>query len=211
MNAILCRHASIVIILLFNISVAMAEVTASVTLTSNYVSNGISQTDDGPALQAGIDFEYKSGFYVGVWGSNVDPGYELDLNAGYFYKIEENLGFDIGATRFTYTDNNFDEDATEVYIGCLCFVGLFFYAEGRYQGFDYINYDFRTEYEIQNDLTIGLHYGIVEYDGLDGDFYDYYLSLKKSYKKYDIALTHWYSEFTDDAKTFVSLSRKFEF
>ena len=180
-------------------------------LTSNYITNGFSQTNDRAALQVGIDYEHSTGLYIGSWTSNVDIGYELDFNAGYIYKIEENFGFDIGATRFTYTDNSFDEDTTETYIGCICFVGLLFYAEGQYQGLDYINYDFRTEYEVDDGLTIGLHYGVMELETIPTDFYDYYLSLRKNYKKYDVILTHWYNEFADDAKTFISLSRQFEF
>lgn len=46
---------------------------ANVALTTNYIFRGISQTDDGPAIQGGFDYEYTPlGFYIGVWASNVD-------------------------------------------------------------------------------------------------------------------------------------------
>lgn len=46
---------------------------ANVALTSNYVFRGVSQTDNGPAIQGGFDYEYTPfGLYAGVWASNVD-------------------------------------------------------------------------------------------------------------------------------------------
>ncbi|MDH5353123.1 MAG: TorF family putative porin [Gammaproteobacteria bacterium] len=198
-------------IAIFNISSASADTTVNLNLTSNYVTNGISQTNDKAALQLGIDYEHSSGAYIGTWASNVETGYELDFNAGYIYRISDTLGFDIGGTRFTYSDSDFDEDSSEIYLGCICLVGLLFYAEGEYQGFDYVNYDFRTEFEIQKDLAIGAHYGVLEIKELDVKFYDYYFSLRKTYSQYEVSLTYWYSEFSDDAKTFLNFTKKFNF
>lgn len=54
------------------------------TLASDYVADGVSATDSGPALQLGLDYEHDSGFYAGIWGSNIDsdehgtPNLELD-------------------------------------------------------------------------------------------------------------------------------------
>lgn len=49
------------------------ELTANVALTTNYLFRGISQTNNGPAVQGGFDYTYKPfGVYLGVWGSNVD-------------------------------------------------------------------------------------------------------------------------------------------
>lgn len=46
---------------------------ANVALTSNYMFRGVSQTDNGPAIQGGFDYEYTPfGLYAGVWASNVD-------------------------------------------------------------------------------------------------------------------------------------------
>lgn len=46
---------------------------ANVALTSNYLFRGISQTNNGPAVQGGFDYTYVPwSLYVGAWGSNVD-------------------------------------------------------------------------------------------------------------------------------------------
>lgn len=52
---------------------ANAEVSASVTFTTDYVFRGISQTDGGAAIQGSLDWTQDM-FYAGIWGSNVNFG-----------------------------------------------------------------------------------------------------------------------------------------
>ena len=63
---------------------------ANVALATEYVFRGISQTDEGPAIQGGFDATCGM-FYAGVWASNLDWGgngsedvanMEMDLYAG---------------------------------------------------------------------------------------------------------------------------------
>lgn len=67
------------------------SISGSVTLTSDYVYRGVSQTANGPAIQG--SFDYTNGdFYAGVWASSVDFGsgggvsvdvpLEIDVYAG---------------------------------------------------------------------------------------------------------------------------------
>lgn len=62
---------------------------ATITGVTDYRDRGVSQTDDSPAIQGSIDWEHDSGFYLGVWASNVDfndggqADYELDVYGGY--------------------------------------------------------------------------------------------------------------------------------
>lgn len=68
---------------------AMAEelkLSYNVGVTSDYVFRGVSQTQEDPAVQGGIDASYGVA-YAGVWASNVDfgaddPSAEIDLYAG---------------------------------------------------------------------------------------------------------------------------------
>ncbi|WP_292773230.1 TorF family putative porin, partial [Methylophaga sp. UBA5100] len=48
------------------------SVTANVLIGSDYIFRGISQTDNNPTIQGGIDYGHASGLYVGTWASNVD-------------------------------------------------------------------------------------------------------------------------------------------
>lgn len=45
---------------------------ANIGVVSNYIWRGVTQTQDGPAVQGGLDYNHPSGFYVGTWASNVD-------------------------------------------------------------------------------------------------------------------------------------------
>jgi hypothetical protein len=45
---------------------------ANIGAVSNYMWRGVSQTQDGPAIQGGLDYAHASGFYLGTWASNVD-------------------------------------------------------------------------------------------------------------------------------------------
>lgn len=92
-------------------------VTSNVGFTSNYVFRGISQNAMAPAIQGGMDYAHKGGFYAGAWGSNVswiaDSGavnkgsvtMELDTYFGYKNSITDDVGYDAGFIRYNYLGN----------------------------------------------------------------------------------------------------------
>jgi uncharacterized protein (TIGR02001 family) len=45
--------------------------TGNISLVSQYIFRGLSQTDGYPALQGGMDYSHASGFYAGTWLSNI--------------------------------------------------------------------------------------------------------------------------------------------
>ncbi len=49
-----------------------SPVSANIGVVSNYIWRGVTQTQDGPAVQGGLDYAHPSGFYAGLWASNVD-------------------------------------------------------------------------------------------------------------------------------------------
>jgi uncharacterized protein (TIGR02001 family) len=120
MNKIL--FAVTLLVGLVSTSFAQAEVTGNLGLTSDYRFRGISQSQNAPAVQGGIDYTHKSGFYVGNWNSSVSSqlytngaGVESDLYAGYKKELF-GVSFDIGsynyfyprATTTTSTGSNYD-------------------------------------------------------------------------------------------------------
>ncbi len=88
----------------------------NVGVVSDYRFRGITQTNYGGALQGGIDFAHKSGFYLGAWASNVswvkefnganNGSYELDLYGGFKGEITSGLGFDVGLIGYMYPGND---------------------------------------------------------------------------------------------------------
>jgi uncharacterized protein (TIGR02001 family) len=101
---------------------AQAEITGNLSLNSDYRFRGISQTMENAAFQGGIDFNHKSGLYIGNWNSNVSAdqyagtsGLESDIYAGFRTEIGK-VGVDVGVLRYTYAGaNNFN--TTEAYVG----------------------------------------------------------------------------------------------
>lgn len=95
---------------------APAEVASSWTATANigfvsdYYFRGISQSWHKPAVQGGFDIAHSSGFYAGMWGSNVTPNtypdasVEIDAYAGYNGSIPavEGLGYTVGLYGYFY-------------------------------------------------------------------------------------------------------------
>lgn len=86
------------------------SISANLGVVSNYIWRGVTQTDDGPAVQGGLDYSHSSGFYAGVWASNVDfndddaPNYELDGYLGFGGTIIPNLDYNLKAIYYAYPD-----------------------------------------------------------------------------------------------------------
>ncbi len=117
--------------LLASSSAAMAEISANVTLASDYIFRGVSQTDNQIAIQGGFDWGHDSGFYLGTWASNVDsqffgggtdPQIELDLYLGYANEFSNGLGYDLGYLRYQYPGGG-DFNTNELY-GVLSYKGF---------------------------------------------------------------------------------------
>lgn len=89
-------------------------ISASVSVTNDFRHDGISRSNNDPALQGTIYWWRPDGFFVGAFATSVDFGpfigatYELDLYAGKNFTIRDTDGkTDIGlmALYTTYPDN----------------------------------------------------------------------------------------------------------
>jgi uncharacterized protein (TIGR02001 family) len=94
---------------------------ANVSLASEYVFRGVSQTSEGPAIQGGFDATCGS-FYAGVWASSLDwgpaltPGADGDFNVVTWASIEVDsyagfkgklgrFAWDLGVIYYTYPNS----------------------------------------------------------------------------------------------------------
>ncbi len=103
--------------------------TGNVSLTSDYVFRGISQTGGDAAIQGGLDYTHSSGIYLGTWGSNVGwiedfQGYnsgnmEVDLYGGYRGTAGP-ISYDVGVIGYFYPGSKpattTKGDTTEAYV-----------------------------------------------------------------------------------------------
>lgn len=196
------------------ISTAAAEVTFSgnVALTTDYVYRGISQTDEGAAIQGGFDLEHSSGFYAGVWASNLDFGddadIEIDYYAGVTGEFSNKIGWDVGALYYSYPDSDDaddgDYDFTEVHgslsydFGPAAVTGGLAYSDdffGNTGDSLYANVD--VDVPLPNDFSLGLHYGNQDIDDVD-DYNDWSVGLSKSLGGFDFALNYHDTDIDED-------------
>jgi uncharacterized protein (TIGR02001 family) len=166
--------------------------TANVGLVSDYVWRGISQTSHAPAIQGGFDYAHSSGFYAGVWGSNVSwivdtattlngvgsAGLELDTYLGFKNSFAEDFSYDVGFIRYNYPGsytpvaNLAKADTDEIYgaIGYKWLSAKYSYGLGQFltlpgaQGTNYI--DLTATYPIADSgFTVAAHVGKQTYKG----------------------------------------------
>jgi uncharacterized protein (TIGR02001 family) len=160
-----------------------AAVSANVSFTSDYIWRGMTQSD-APAIQGGFDFEAESGFYAGVWGSNVNfnngAGSELDLYLGYAFEVGS-IGVDVGYISYEYIDSDPDATFDETYLGLsygdfgLSFAfGDYDYTEVSYAlgdvSFSYGDYDgYGSNFLISYGFTCGSYDCGLAYSDFSGD------------------------------------------
>jgi uncharacterized protein (TIGR02001 family) len=116
----------------------------NLTFTTDYVFRGISQTDEGPAVQGGFEAEYKM-FYLGAWGSNVDFG--SDLNSAGNLESVASVEIDwYGGIRPEWKGISFD-------------FGVFYYTfPGALESWnlDYVEFGAAASYTFFDKLTLGV-------------------------------------------------------
>ena len=95
----------------------------SVSLVSDYIWRGQSQTWGNPAVQAGIEADHISGAYVGFWGSNVSSNWlpnanvEMDFSAGFRNTFATDFKYDVGGVYIYYPDGDFAKSAYAADLG----------------------------------------------------------------------------------------------
>lgn len=177
----------IFLILLLNASIGSAEIRGAFTFTSDYIWRGYSKSARSTALQANLDYEHSSGFYVGSSASMVDFGdrdfadparFEITPYLGWSTPIAEDWRLDIQWTRYVYTGNIFGRESdynefyalfhySDVFTGKAS-VSENFYDRGHPAGNVELGgrYPISDRFEISGNLGYSLSKDAVEYDYL---------------------------------------------
>lgn len=193
-----------------------SPIAGNVSLNTDYIFRGVSQTAEEPALQGGLDYSHGSGAYVGVWGSNVSfeedavngAHLELDAYAGYKFKVA-GLDLDVGAIHYMYPGaaSNLDYDFTEGYVGASYGPAYvkFFYSPDFTGTIDESAWylDVGANFELPAGFGLGLHVGKSDGDYFDvagNDYVDYKVSLSKEYAGLNFALAYWDTDYSGAQK-----------
>jgi uncharacterized protein (TIGR02001 family) len=165
--------------LLAAVGAANADVSSTVTLTSDYDFRGTTQTAKDPALQASLDYAAENGWYVGGWASNVDFGddvdinYEVDVYTGFSGEAEGGIGYDVGLIYYSYPEES-DANFAEIYgsVSYDWFKGKLWYSNDF--GGDLTDGDTSAIYaEANATLPLPQNFSLLLHAGLStGDFWD---------------------------------------
>lgn len=213
-------------------SLATADLSATAGVVSDYTFNGVSQTDNSPALQIGLDYGTDD-FYVGTWASNVDFGddtfAEVDLYAGKYFQFSQAVGFDAGIAYYTYHGETDEGNYAEAY-GKLGFASEFGQTEANlWYAWDYAGSDeahsvvmLAHSYEVAAGHTLRLSVDQSMY--MDSDVKDwagessythYRLGYSTSVEGFDLSLaiedTSQDDEDTADARVVAGVSHTYAF
>jgi uncharacterized protein (TIGR02001 family) len=177
-----------------------AEISGNVTMATDYVFRGVSQTNEKGAIQGGFDVDFGNGFYAGTWASNVDFGSEvtteMDFYGGYAFDAAEGVGVDLGVVHFVYPG----DEATLNYTELVASVSVSDFSFGLVYSPDYfgdsnneatvLNVDYSKS--IAEAVSIDLHVGMTTTDedgSVDDDdgYFDYMAGI--NYDVADVTLT----------------------
>ena len=183
---------------------AAADWSTTITAASDYTFNGVSQTDNDPALQASLDYAFDNGVYAGVWASNVDFGddtdFELDGYVGRYVQLNDKFSVDYGIAYYTYQGNNSDGNYPEVYtkFGYASEYGqteLNFWYSWDYFGTSagHVVSMIAHTYELAPNHAIRASFDIS--NSLDGEKWAWDVNQKKSYNHYRLAYQTSYEGF----------------
>jgi uncharacterized protein (TIGR02001 family) len=182
----------------------------NVTLASDYLYRGQSQTDNSFTIQGGIDYGHESGLYLGTWASNIsftDDGAEVDIYGGYAGEFANGLGYDVTVIYYYYpgtTGQSSGEDFLEfgpslsyTFGGELepsVGAGFLYSDDFSFNSGEGIYFYGDLGITLPNNFGLGFHIGhqSIKDEAAWGtpDWLDYNVSLSKSFMGIDFAVTY---------------------
>jgi uncharacterized protein (TIGR02001 family) len=146
----------------------------NVGAVTDYRYRGISQSRLKPAIQGGIDFTHKSGFYLGTWASSIkwikdaggDASAEVDLYGGYKGTVNA-FSYDVGVLRYQYPSAKLptSPNTTEIYAAGTygpatlkyshAVTNLFGFADSKNSGY----LDLSATFDLGNSWSVTPHIG----------------------------------------------------
>ncbi len=170
---------------------ALAEVNVSghVSVATDHVFRGVSQSMSRAAVEIEVDVEFESGWYGYIWGSNVDftdsltpddgVNYEIDFGVGYEFAVNKNvsLGFEAVTYTFPGAKAGYSYDYEEILASISIFDQhrlMFGYTDDLFgNAADAMFYAANSALELSAGMNLGLELGHYDINESLGDAYSY--------------------------------------
>jgi uncharacterized protein (TIGR02001 family) len=194
----------------------VSKVIGSVSMGSDYIFRGLSQTNRKPALPPSIDYDDASGWYVGAWASKVSwlsdvstddarvsNSVEIDGYAGYRGSLSPNWAYDVGLYTYyypgTYPASFTRPYTTEAYASptwqritltySYGLTNLFGFANSKHSGYVDLSYN----YEVTPGWTLNSHVGHQDVPNTPGSSYaDWRVGVTRAFTNgYSVALGYY--------------------
>jgi uncharacterized protein (TIGR02001 family) len=177
-------------------SVASAgEFSATITGTTDYDFRGVTQSAQNPAIQGSVDFAADSGFYAGIWSSNVDfgkgdPNIEVDYYGG--WSGGETYPWDVGITYYTYV-NAGSANYPEAHAG----IGWKYFDVKAWYSWDFAGYNGKNEkyYEGNFNYPLPANFGLTAHAGYSNGNGINYAYGQSSYMDWSAGVTYSWNHF----------------
>ncbi len=184
---------------------ASPALTWNLSVTSDYVFRGITQTNFGPAVQGGLDYSFgDSGFSIGTWASNVDfndsdgPNIELDTYVGWSKDVAEGFNLDLTLVRYNYfgDSNGYGNLAYNEFIA----KGTWNEAITLTYGYanDYANAGYSSSYinlggtwDVGNDFSVNAGVGHTNFSDGNGSYNDWNVGISRQFGPVNAALNYY--------------------
>lgn len=214
-------HSLIGLGLLASAPQLLADVGGSATLTTDYQFRGITQSAENPAAQVSLDYFNDTGFYAGIFGSNVDfyaPGdpadngesIEIDYYLGYANSVND-IDYDVGLIYYTYPGAEASISYAELLLSATykSFTASYGYSNDLYAS-DEAGHYLSGAYELAlpNDFALTLQAGYSFGDAFDSnidesptfldEYVDYSVTLGKSFSGFDVSLSYVDTDMSGD-------------
>jgi len=109
---------------------AEMSVGGQVSVSTDHIFRGVSQTMSGAALEVEVDVEFENGWYGYAWGANVDytdsltpddgADIEIDYGVGYVFAVNDDVTLGLEAVAYTFpgTKDGYDYNYEEL-LACM--------------------------------------------------------------------------------------------
>jgi len=117
----LARCGAVLCLISASVGAAAGEFHGYLTAGTDYVFRGVSQSNEDPTLQGGLDFAHAGGFFAGLFAAGIDypetpfrpdPGnFELDAYLGFARPAGRDFAWDVALIHYQFLESAAQNDA----------------------------------------------------------------------------------------------------